>query len=238
MGSASLYGHLVNANSSDGAAQVVEAGISMLDVVLELLDVDSSEFSSDVPFTAYGLDSLSAAQLSFALRPFVVISQLQLLSDISLNDLHAPVESAQEEQPREDVASSPSPQPSSMEKEVIEMEKMISKYTHAFPRHIDSGASPASEVALITGTTGAIGSSMLAQLADLPSVTRIYAFNRVSSDGTATLHERQTASLTARGYDAGILGRGKIILVEGDQSQYRLGISAKLYEEASVSHIS
>jgi hypothetical protein len=225
----------MDASSEDGAAHTVEGGVSMLDIILELLDVDSSEFSADVPFTAYGLDSLSAARLSSSLRPFVVISQLQLLSDISLNDLHARVEKAQQEQPREDIASSPSPQPGNIETKVVEMDKMISKYTHAFPKHLGSGASSGSEVVLITGTTGAIGTSMLAQLADLSSVTRVYAFNRASPDGSPTLRERQAASLMARGYDADILDQETIVLVEGDQSKHDLGISAKLYEEVGVS---
>ena len=107
MGSSPLYQHLVDSNTEDGAAHIVDAGKSMLDTVLALLDVEPSEFCSDVPFTAYGLDSLSAARLSFALHPFVAVSQLQLLSDISLNDLHARIERAQECS-CEDIVAAPS----------------------------------------------------------------------------------------------------------------------------------
>ena len=230
MGSSPLYEHLVDSSTEDGAAHTSNAGKSMLDTVLELLDVESSEFCSDVPFTAYGLDSLSAARLSFALHPFVAVSQLQLLSDISLNDLHARIEKSQQ-QSGEDVAGAPSPQQNDTKNEGSEMEKLIAKYTNAFPKHTSSGMLSADEVVLITGTTGAIGTSMLAQLAEVSSVARIYAFNRTSSHDSSTLRERQAASLKGRGYDAKILDRGTIVLVEGDQSKYDLGISSHLYEE-------
>jgi hypothetical protein len=34
----------------------------------------------------YGLDSLSAARLSFALNPFFTISQIQLLANVTLGE--------------------------------------------------------------------------------------------------------------------------------------------------------
>lgn len=222
-------------NTDEALEHNVGAGKSLTDVVVELLDVDPSEFCVDVPFTAYGLDSLSAARLAFALRPYVTISQLQLLSDITLNDLQARIETMEAEQTiKESRPTTPSPEPSQKEAKVIEMETLIAKYTHAFPKHISSGhCSADGEVVFITGTTGAIGASMLAQLAEIPSVTRIYAFNRVSGDGSPTLRERQAMSLKQRGYDAGILDRGVIVLVEGDQSRDDLGISSTLFHEVN-----
>ena len=88
MGPAASYRHLVDSNTTNELPLVHDGGKSVIDIVIGVLDVDHSELSADVPFTAYGLDSLSATQLSFSLRPFLVISQLQLLSGLSLNDVH------------------------------------------------------------------------------------------------------------------------------------------------------
>lgn len=210
-----------------------------MDVITQLLDIEPSDFSDNVPFTAYGLDSLSAARLAFALRPFVTISQLQLLSDVSLHDLESRIEEAEKEQvAQQNPSVAPPSELNQTEAKVAEMENLITKYTRAFPRHVSSGHDFAdTEVILITGTTGAIGTSMLAQLIDIPSVTRIYAFNRPSEEGSSSLRERQVASLRQRGYDAGILDRGKIVMVEGDQSKPDLGISPRLFQEVSMSFI-
>jgi Male sterility protein/Phosphopantetheine attachment site len=238
LGSSAIFEHLVVTTADEATGQAIDTGESMENVVIELLDVDPSEFSVDVPFTAYGLDSLSAARLSFALRPYVSISQLQLLSDISLTDLQARIEQVETDHTiREKQSVVPSPEPSYRDIKLAEMESMVTKYTHSFPKHVSSGQLSAdNEVVLITGTTGAIGASMLAQLADIPSVTRIYAFNRASSEGSLTLRERQALALRKRGYDAGILDRGVIVMVEGDQSRPDLGISPKLFQEVNIIH--
>ena len=63
----------------------------------------------------------------------------------------------------------------------VERQKMelIAEYTRAFPKHIGSGQfSSDHEDIFMSGTTGAIGTSMLAQLVDIPSGKRFYAFNR------------------------------------------------------------
>jgi hypothetical protein len=92
MGPSTLYGHLVDANTTSEVSIIHDNGKSMLDVIIDILDVDRAEFSDEVPFTAYGLDSLSAAKLSYALRPYLTISQLQLLSDVSFDDIKKRIE--------------------------------------------------------------------------------------------------------------------------------------------------
>ncbi|OJT09920.1 hypothetical protein TRAPUB_13598 [Trametes pubescens] len=93
MGPSPLYDDLVPAHSSDTTNHsVAKAESSPRDVVCKILDVAVEDLFPDVPFTSYGLDSLSAAALSYALRPFLVISQLQLLADVSLRDIEARME--------------------------------------------------------------------------------------------------------------------------------------------------
>jgi thioesterase domain-containing protein len=74
--------------SEDAASK----GASVLDVVLKVLDVDKGDFSSEVPLTAYGLDSLLASKLAVALRPWASITQLQLLADITFEGIQQRIE--------------------------------------------------------------------------------------------------------------------------------------------------
>ena len=239
LGSSALFEHLIHVATDDSSGHTENTAKSMMDIVIELLDVDPSEFSINVPFTAYGLDSLSAARLAFALRPYVTISQLQLLSDVSLYDLQARLETTEAAQVVQASRSIlRSPELSQTETKVAEMKSLIAKYTRAFPKHVGSGKfSSDHEVVLITGTTGAIGTSMLAQLVDISSVKRIYAFNRKGSSDSGTLRERQVDSFRQRGYDPKILNREIIVMVEGDQSKPDLGISARLYQEVITTPI-
>ncbi|KAI0364399.1 ketoacyl-synt-domain-containing protein [Pilatotrama ljubarskyi] len=93
MGPSALYEDLVPVQSADVVeASVFDGASSLKEVVCGVLDIAPEDLSSDVPFTSYGLDSLSAAALSHALRPFLAISQLQLLADINLRELEARLE--------------------------------------------------------------------------------------------------------------------------------------------------
>ncbi|KAJ6454498.1 Alpha/Beta hydrolase protein [Mycena vitilis] len=68
-------------------------------VVLKNLDVDTAEFSVDTPFTSYGLDSLSAGRLSFMIRPYLRITQVQLLADMTLTDVYQRIEQRAQAEP-------------------------------------------------------------------------------------------------------------------------------------------
>lgn len=88
IGKSNLFDHLVK--EADTFSLEASSGdpITMLqDIILKCLDVPAEEFSPDVPFTSYGLDSLTAARMSHSLQPFVPITQLQLLADLNLKDL-------------------------------------------------------------------------------------------------------------------------------------------------------
>ena len=68
---------------------------TLIETVLRFLDVAKEEFSTKVPFISYGLDSLSASNLSFALQSTVELSQMQLLSpQMNFEFLQSQVESS------------------------------------------------------------------------------------------------------------------------------------------------
>ena len=88
MGGSRLYDDLVpveHVKRQDGPERDPHA--HLLQIVCRVLDLKAEEVSFDVPLTTYGLDSLSAAALSFALRSLFAISQVQLLADMTIADL-------------------------------------------------------------------------------------------------------------------------------------------------------
>lgn len=54
---------------------------------MKYIDIDPEDFFTSAPLSFYGLDSITAAQLSFDLQPFLHITQLQLLADATFDDL-------------------------------------------------------------------------------------------------------------------------------------------------------
>ncbi|KAJ7583475.1 hypothetical protein C8J56DRAFT_1055239 [Mycena floridula] len=91
-GPSPIYDHLVSHPVEADALNDSHSLESIHETVLKFLDVDPSDFDKSVPFTSYGLDSLSAGRLSRALKPFVSLTQLQLLADMSLDDVHSRID--------------------------------------------------------------------------------------------------------------------------------------------------
>src|SRR5258705_13298926 len=115
---------------------------TVLDKVLNLLDLSMSDFSPEVPFTSYGMDSLAATRVSEALRPYVKVSQMQLLGGMTWNHLEARV--------REDGTAMDPPTTNPAEP----LLKMVEKYSKNFEDHFPSSEPPKEEVIVITGTSG------------------------------------------------------------------------------------
>ena len=65
--------------------------ISLRELVVAHLDVNPNDFALDVPFTAYGLDSLSASRLASSLNVFLPVTQAQLLADMTFGELEVKV---------------------------------------------------------------------------------------------------------------------------------------------------
>jgi hypothetical protein len=113
---------------------------------------------------------------------------------------------------------------------VAEIDAYIEKYSANLPVHRPSFPSTKSDVILMTGSTGALGTTLLAQLVENSSVFKIYAINRRGAG--KTLKQRQVEALIERGYDAAIVSSPKVVLVETDSQLGPLGVSHALYDEA------
>lgn len=105
------------------------------------------------------------------------------------------------------------------------MYAMVHKYTADFRQHVGSGQSNGESV-LVTGTTGWLGSLILADLLK-SDVRRVYAINRKG----APLLERQTGAFKERGLDFSLLLSEKLVLLEADLTVEYLGLDNKTLEE-------
>lgn len=183
----------------------------ILEIIFELLDISETDFSPILPFTSFGLDSLGATRISAALRPYLQISQMQLLGGISWEQLQDRVKDAGK------VKTPVATQISNVEV----MNEMVTKYTQDFGVHKGVSAVPAKEVVWISGTTGSIGSYVLAELMNSSNISHVYAFNRKSS---SSMVDRQRQALQDRGLDGDLVESSRLTLVEGDLSRADLGV--------------
>lgn len=124
------------------------------------------------------------------------------------------------------------------QKGVDEIEELVSEYTKNFPVHspgprrVKMVARGGGEVVLVTGTTGGLGAQLVATLAVMPGIARVYALNRPAE---APLQDRQREAFVSRGLDTRLLESKKVVLVEGSLEKEYFGVSRELYDEASLS---
>ncbi|KAG6855913.1 hypothetical protein H0H87_009479 [Tephrocybe sp. NHM501043] len=116
------------------------------------------------------------------------------------------------------------------------IETMIEKYSFGLNA---SAATPAlgsatSAVVLLTGSTGSIGTEILAKLLEDASVEHIYAFNRPSLE-SFTIEERHRNRFKESGLDIGLLNTEKVSFISGDATQPNLGLDRGQYSELSRS---
>ncbi|KAG6818492.1 hypothetical protein H0H93_004583 [Arthromyces matolae] len=83
-------------------------------------------------------------------------------------------------------------------------------------------------VVLLTGSTGNLGSEILARLLENDRVERVYTFNRPSARGD-TIEERQLEPFRQRSLNTELLRSSKLSHVIGDATQADLGIERDQY---------
>ncbi|KAK0483762.1 hypothetical protein IW261DRAFT_1332931 [Armillaria novae-zelandiae] len=113
------------------------------------------------------------------------------------------------------------------------MHAMVKKYSEGLPISTSGMPPPATsgKIVLLTGTTGSLGSHILASLVLDSSVDRIYAVNR---PGKLALSGRQREAFVSRGLDVGLLDSDKVVLVQTDISE-----GTDFFDElpSSITHI-
>jgi len=113
------------------------------------------------------------------------------------------------------------------EEAVAEMEALVHRYTATLP----SGPRFVKETVLLTGSTGALGSQLLAQMLADERVERVWAVNRPSTGATSL--DRQRESFLDKGLDMDLLEKvgSKLVFVEAELSKEGLGLDKHLYRE-------
>ncbi|KAF8438365.1 putative aminoadipate reductase [Boletus edulis BED1] len=114
----------------------------------------------------------------------------------------------------------------------VEIEDMIAKYSIGLGGKVSDDAPGRfhdRHVVLLTGSTGGLGSYLLASLLSREDVALVYAFNRPSK--TNTIQHRQRAAFEDRGLDTALLDSDKLIYVEGDAARPNLSLDDWTYAE-------
>ncbi|KAG1835812.1 putative aminoadipate reductase [Suillus subalutaceus] len=121
-----------------------------------------------------------------------------------------------------------------------DIENMIERYSVGLGNSVAeanttlvNGCSQSDHVVALTGSTGGLGSYLLADLLRREDVSVVYVFNRPSKG--AFIQQRQENSFKDRGLDFTLLQSDKLVYVETDTSNDRLGLDKELYQKICTS---
>ncbi|KAG9126236.1 hypothetical protein FRC07_004316 [Ceratobasidium sp. 392] len=127
--------------------------------------------------------------------------------------------------------ASDEPSPADIDTRVLEsIHRMIRKYDYGWEtvqKELKPRVPPQKERVVVTGSTGALGSYLLANLLEDDTVEKVWALNRSSR----RMEERQRISFADKGLDVDLLKNEKLVLVEADLEGEKLGLGADLYKE-------
>lgn len=113
------------------------------------------------------------------------------------------------------------------------MHAMLRKYSSDLRKHVaspsrcDEEEGDGGEVVLVTGTTGWLGSLMLAELLQDPTVKRVYALNRK----VGLTRERQVRAFEEKGIDVKLATSNKLVLLDADLTVEGFGLCGSVFEE-------
>lgn len=175
-------------------------------------------------FFDHGMDSLMALQILRLLRRGLHRFDLGLstiYSNPTISQLSAAI-SAQEDEPGNDG-------------DALLMEPMLKTYralVEKIPKPNAVGNSRTDEpvTAILTGSTGTIGTFLLRALLDRPGIGHIFCLNRSEDGGRGV----QKLRMTERGLNLGDLD-GKVTFLQADFSQPLLGLDEEVYKELCAS---
>lgn len=234
MGSSQLYDHLVP--SQDGAGDEVPSHhthgtLSIMQAVCDVLDIKQDDVSKEVPLTSYGLDSLSAAALSFSLRPLLSVSQIQLLSDMTVQNIEDRAVAGNE------LTTTASPAKSQWSR-LQAAESLVSVLAHLtsdIPNRskLERECNHRGAVA-VTGTTGSLGAHVLAAVLKDGLRRAVYALVQSHGDSSqSTAFRRQRSVFQSHGLDHSLLNSTDLTIVSCCFDEDRLGISQETYTNVS-----
>ncbi|KIK56246.1 hypothetical protein GYMLUDRAFT_76195 [Collybiopsis luxurians FD-317 M1] len=120
---------------------------------------------------------------------------------------------------------------------VRELEQYQQQFIDASPRpYIINGIdeavnSSAGKVVILTGSTGSLGSFLLAELAADPTVTKVFCLNRPHSGGSINMKKHQRQLMASRGVCVNEVQWEKVNFFEAQTNQADLGLTQVQYQE-------
>ncbi|KAJ7087944.1 putative aminoadipate reductase [Mycena belliarum] len=112
--------------------------------------------------------------------------------------------------------------------------EMLLKYSADMPASNgldDAAPAVGGPIVLLTGSSGSLGSHILARLLKDDSVVKIYAFNRTSLKGGLTSAERHRAAFEDKGLETMLLSSEKLVFLEGRTDEPDLGLPVQILTE-------
>ncbi|KAL0580015.1 hypothetical protein V5O48_002018 [Marasmius crinis-equi] len=117
-----------------------------------------------------------------------------------------------------------------------EMQTMVEDFSLNLPKFVSIPKATPYKVVVLTGTTGKLGSMLLADLISDQSVSTVYALNR---DHKHPLTMRQREAFREKGIDEKLLNSDKLRLLVGDVLKSDFDLPSEVFREMkdSVTHI-
>lgn len=113
-----------------------------------------------------------------------------------------------------------------------EIDTLLVEYVQDIPTPIFTRGEvkPGPRVVLLTGSTGNIGSHVLASLLADDGISRVFTLNRPSSDPTGRLR----SAFTNRGLPTDLLDEPKLVALAGNVTRDRFDLEQEQYDEVST----
>ncbi|KAG1799974.1 putative aminoadipate reductase, partial [Suillus variegatus] len=200
------------------------------------------EVDPDADFFTQGFDSLSATFLkNLIIGSFSSSSDRDLQASASRIDQNIVFSSPSIRQLARSVINAVLQQNGTNTIDVkADIENMIERYSAGLGNSVTevdttlvNGRNQSDHVVALTGSTGGLGSYLLADLLQREDVSVVYAFNRPSKG--ASIQQRQENSFKDRGLDITVLQSDKLVYVETDTSDDHLGLDKELYQKICTS---
>lgn len=188
-------------------------------------DVVGQPVPDQASFFDHGMDSLMALQILRLLRRGLYRSDLglsTLYSNPTISQLSAAILSVQDDDPGSDG-------------DALLLEPMLKTYSALIeqipkPAAVGNGRKDEPITAILTGSTGTVGTFLLRALLDRPGIGHVFCLNRSDDGGRGV----QKLRMAERGLASGDLD-GKVTFLHADFRQPHLGLDDKAYKALCAS---
>ncbi|KAH8110846.1 acetyl-CoA synthetase-like protein [Phellopilus nigrolimitatus] len=207
------------------------------EIVLQTMKKENGAVADDADLFEHGLDSLQATWIRNTVLRVLRDSHAGVARKLSATFIYDyPTIARLAEYLSSSVSGTSVAPAGDARAKARELEALVAKYTTAFPTFVagaGSGNDGNGDAVLLTGSTGSLGSNILAKLIQNKAVTRVYAMSRPSSDGVS-VKERHAKAFERESLDVQLLDDARVSFVEGDAGHADFAIDAKLFAETKL----